>query len=57
MIMLDNILRLGRVIDPDDREAGTVVIRDLNDRIAADERVDRVLLPISDGVTLVRRRA
>ena len=55
LVMLDNMLRLGRVIDPEDREAGTMVIRKLNDRIAADTRVDRVLLPIGDGVTLVRR--
>jgi predicted O-methyltransferase YrrM len=56
IVILDNMLRLGRVIDRADRDAGTVAIRDLNDRIATDERVDRVMLSIGDGVTLVRRR-
>jgi predicted O-methyltransferase YrrM len=32
------------------------VVRDLNNKIAADERVDRVLVPIGDGMTLARRR-
>jgi predicted O-methyltransferase YrrM len=56
IVILDNMLRLGRVVDGEDRDEGTVVIRNLNDRIAADERVDRVMLAIGDGVTLVRRR-
>jgi predicted O-methyltransferase YrrM len=56
VIILDNMLRLGRVIDPLDSDEGTVVIRNLNDKIALDERVDRVMLPIGDGVTLARRR-
>ena len=38
------------------RDLGTTAIRELNDRIAIDERVDRVMLPLADGVTLVRRR-
>ena len=54
--VLDNMLHLGRVIDPDNLDAGVVAIRALNERIQNDERVDRVLLPIGDGVTLVRRR-
>lgn len=56
LIILDNMLRLGRVIDADDLDEGTVAIRDLNDKIASDERVDRVMLPIGDGVTLARLR-
>ena len=56
VIILDNMLYLGRVIDHANHDPGTMVIRELNDRIAMDERVDRVMLPISDGVTLVRRR-
>lgn len=56
IIILDNMLRLGRVIDGGDVDEGTIVIRDLNDKIAGDERVDRVMLPIADGVTLARRK-
>jgi O-methyltransferase len=56
LIILDNMLHLGRVSDSDHSDPGTVAIRGLNQKIAHDERVDRVILPIGDGVTLVRRR-
>jgi caffeoyl-CoA O-methyltransferase len=53
LLVLDNVLRGGRVLagdDPDD-----VVIRELNAAIVADERVESVMLPVRDGVTLVRK--
>ena len=56
LILLDNMLRRGRVADPCDGEADTVAVRNMNTKIAADDRVDRVLLPIASGMTLVRRR-
>jgi predicted O-methyltransferase YrrM len=56
MIVLDNMLRRGRVADPSVTDDDTVALRTLNDKIAADERVDRVLLPIATGMTLARRR-
>jgi predicted O-methyltransferase YrrM len=56
LIVLDNMLRRGRVADPCDREADTATLRYMNTKIAADERVDRVLLPIASGMTLARRR-
>src|SRR5215468_9002637 len=52
LIVLDNMLQAGRVIDPDSNDLRTNVVRDLNTKIAADERVDRVLVPIGDGMTL-----
>jgi caffeoyl-CoA O-methyltransferase len=54
LIVLDNMLRDGRVLDPqndDDR-----AIDALNDALLADERVDVVLLPVRDGVSLARVR-
>jgi len=54
--MLDNVLRGGEVLNPepsDDRGRGT---REVNERIATDERVDAAMLGIADGVTLVRKR-
>ena len=54
--MLDNVLRSGRVIDPTARDEADRVIRTLNDTIAVDPRVESVMLPVRDGVTLVRRR-
>ena len=54
LIALDNMLRAGGVLEPqndDDR-----AIADLNDALLADERVDVVLLPVRDGVSLARVR-
>lgn len=56
LIVLDNILRSGRVADPGNNEPDTVALRAMNSAIRDDERVDRVLLPIADGMTIVRRR-
>jgi predicted O-methyltransferase YrrM len=50
------MLRGGRVADPSDADADTKALRDMNRKIAADDRVDRVLLPIASGMTLARRR-
>ena len=54
LLVLDNTLLSGRVLDPQDDRARTMAA--LNERIAADERVDSVLLGLADGVTLVRKR-
>jgi caffeoyl-CoA O-methyltransferase len=54
LVVLDNMLRDGRVLDPqndDDR-----AIDALNDALLADDRVDVVLLPVRDGVSLARVR-
>ena len=56
LIVVDNTLWSGRVLDgEDDGSDSTRAIRELNERIAADERVVAVVLPVRDGVTLVRR--
>ena len=54
LLAIDNVLKGGRVIDPDD-DASAAVAR-LNDRVADDVRVESVLLPLADGLTLVRRK-
>src|SRR4051812_30805708 len=54
VLVLDNTLLGQRVLDPQDDRARTMA--ELNERIAADERVESVLLGLSDGVTLARRR-
>ncbi|WP_349259569.1 O-methyltransferase [Actinospica sp.] len=56
VIALDNVLRGGRVLDPAFTEPQHETMRALNARIAADERVDAVMLPLRDGVTVVRKR-
>lgn len=56
LIMLDNTLREGAVLVRPENDEGTAVIMDLNDRIAADERVDVAMLGVADGITLARKR-
>jgi caffeoyl-CoA O-methyltransferase len=56
VILVDNVLWMGRVADPAADDPQTQAIRAFNDKVAADERVDRVMLPIADGLTIVRKR-
>jgi caffeoyl-CoA O-methyltransferase len=56
LMAIDNTLWSGRVLGGEDDSATTRAIRELNDRIAGDERVVAVQLTVRDGVTLVRRR-
>jgi len=56
LVLLDNVLWSGAVVDDANDEADTVAIRAVNDHVAADDRVDVVMLPIADGLTIARRR-
>ena len=54
-ILADNNLWDGHVIDPAyDRDNQTVGIRQFNDYIASDTRVSKVILPLRDGLTILR---
>jgi caffeoyl-CoA O-methyltransferase len=55
LMALDNTLWSGRVLDESDDSDETKAIRELNDRLAADDRVVVAQLTVRDGVTLVRR--
>jgi caffeoyl-CoA O-methyltransferase len=57
LIVLDNTLRNGGVLQPDGRDLGTKAVATLNDRLLADPGLEVVLLPVRDGISLVRRRA
>lgn len=55
LILADNVLWDGHVIDPAyDRDAQTVAIRRFNDHVAADPRVEQLILPERDGLSLIR---
>ena len=56
VILFDNVLWSGRVIDPSQSDADTFAIRELNQRIATDSRIERVMLPVGDGLTLCRKK-
>ena len=57
LMAIDNTLWSGRVLDEDDDSETTRAIREINDRIANDDRVVAVQLSVRDGVTLVRRNS
>lgn len=56
LIVLDNMLWSGRVVDAGVHDADTDAIRALNAKIHADARVDASLLTVGDGVMLARKR-
>lgn len=56
LVAVDNVLYSGQVVDPTATDPDTSAIRELNERIATDERVTHVLLPVADGMTLARKR-
>jgi O-methyltransferase len=56
LIAIDNVLWEGKVADPADDRASTAALKALNRKIRGDDRIDLCLLPIGDGVTLVRPR-
>jgi caffeoyl-CoA O-methyltransferase len=56
LVMLDNVFRDGKVLDADDDDPRTRATREVNERAAADQRVDVVMLAVADGITLARKR-
>src|SRR6201996_9558528 len=56
LIAIDNVLWDGQVIDPSDNSPDTVAIPALNKKVHGDERVDAVMVPIADGLTLALKR-
>ncbi len=56
LIAFDNTLWGGAVADPDVDDVDTCALRRLNEKLVHDERVSLCLLPVANGVTLVRRR-
>ena len=56
IVMFDNVFWGGRVSDLSHTEPSTVAIRALNSKLHSDERVSLAIVPIGDGLTLVRKR-
>ncbi|MET7333938.1 O-methyltransferase [Nonomuraea sp. NPDC005650] len=55
LIVADNTLRRGHVADPAHEEQTTVEIRQFNDLVMDDPRVTVLMLPVADGMTLIRK--
>jgi len=56
LLLVDNVLWSGRVLDTQDRSEDTEAIRRFNAALRQDERVDLSMLPVGDGLTLARKR-
>lgn len=54
VILIDNVLYSGHVVKPNCDNSRAIA--ELNDKIAQDERVDRVLLPVRDGIFFIRKK-
>jgi len=56
VVAIDNVLWDGKVADRTVLDEQTIALRQLNEHIHHDERVDLCLVPVGDGVTLARKR-
>jgi caffeoyl-CoA O-methyltransferase len=54
LVLVDNVLQAGHIVDPRDENVRTVAA--FNDMVLADARVEAVMLPLADGLTLARRK-
>ncbi|MEH1907469.1 MAG: class I SAM-dependent methyltransferase [Nostoc sp.] len=57
LIIIDNVLWSGKVIDEEFQDTETVALRLLNEKLYKDERIDITVLAIADGLTLIRKRS
>lgn len=55
LIIIDNVLWKGKVYG-EEKDADTQLIRKLNDEIAADGRVEKLILPVRDGLLVIRKK-
>ena len=55
-ILIDNVLWSGKVLDTKYQDKDTALLRELNLKISQDVRVEKVLLPIRDGLYLIRKK-
>jgi caffeoyl-CoA O-methyltransferase len=56
VIAVDNVLWSGRVVDDEADDESSLAMKEFNDRVAADDRVDAVMVPLGDGVTLAQKK-
>lgn len=56
VILVDNVLWSGNIVDADSTDENTIALRAFNDVVAADDRVEASMIPLGDGLTLLRKR-
>jgi caffeoyl-CoA O-methyltransferase len=57
LLLFDNVLWMGQVLDKTTSDDSTRALQELNDFLVTDRRVESVMLSVSDGLTIVRKRA
>ena len=55
LIIIDNVLWHGEVVDKNNDDKFTLNIKDFNNYIAKDERVEKLIVPLGDGMTICRK--
>jgi predicted O-methyltransferase YrrM len=56
IILFDNVLWSGAVSDPKDQDANTIALRELNEMLYKDNRIELSMIPVGDGLTIVRKK-
>jgi len=56
LIIVDNVLWKGKVYNSDANDADTRLIREFNDVVSGDARVEKLVLPVRDGIMLIRKK-
>ncbi|HET6210766.1 MAG TPA: class I SAM-dependent methyltransferase [Jatrophihabitans sp.] len=55
LLLADNVLWSGEIVEPDEDDRNRTALRQFNDKVAADDRVELVMLPAFDGLTIARK--
>jgi len=55
LIIIDNVLWHGEVVDKNNNEKYTNIIRDFNEHVKKDEKTEQVIIPLGDGLTVCRK--
>lgn len=56
VVMFDNVLWYGKVLEENPKQKSTQIIKELNDLISKDEDFENLILPLRDGVNFLRRK-
>ena len=56
MILFDNVLWYGKVLEENSKQKSTQIIQELNDAITKDDDFENVILPLRDGLHLIRKK-
>lgn len=56
LIIVDNVLWSGKVIDDKKTDSATILISNFNEMVSADQRVEKLILPVRDGIYIIRKK-